>query len=169
MKTNETPHYDSSFNSTGCCARFNPEGWDGQELHFTDKPFVRAMTRSLAYVPLNMSGVFGRVSEAIEDAGAFAMDQYLVMSRDLSPFSGEHLFAVTGPVPGEETRLVSGDFLTGVFEGPYRKVREWHTRMLAAARAKGREAKDVWFFYATCPKCAQAYGKNYVVGLAELD
>ena len=29
MHVNELPHYDSSANETGCCPRFNPEGWDG--------------------------------------------------------------------------------------------------------------------------------------------
>ena len=28
MPTNETPHYDASVNTTGCCPRFNPGGWD---------------------------------------------------------------------------------------------------------------------------------------------
>mgnify|MGYP003526130734 CR=1 FL=1 len=36
------------------------------------------------------------------------------------------------------------------------------------ARARGAEPKSAWFFYTTCPKCAKAYGKNYVVGIAEL-
>ena len=26
----------------------------------------------------------------------------------------------------------------------------------------------VFFWYTTCPKCAKAYGENYVVGLAEI-
>lgn len=29
MQRNETPHYDASVNTTGCCPKFNPEGWDG--------------------------------------------------------------------------------------------------------------------------------------------
>jgi hypothetical protein len=26
----------------------------------------------------------------------------------------------------------------------------------------------VYFFYTTCPKCAEVYGKNYVVGVVEI-
>ena len=36
------------------------------------------------------------------------------------------------------------------------------------AIAKGKTAGDVWFFYTTCPKCAKAYGQNYVVGVAQI-
>jgi hypothetical protein len=35
------------------------------------------------------------------------------------------------------------------------------------ARA-GFEPGKVYFFYTTCPKCAEAYGKSYVVGVVEV-
>lgn len=168
MKINETPYNDRSDNSTGCCARFDARGWDGQTLHFKDKPFVRATTRSLAYVPIDMGRVFARVLGRIEAAGAVDPARSIVLSRDLSPFAGEHLFAVTGEVPGEEAAALSGDFLTKVFEGPFSRVGAWRHEMRDLAKAAGREAKAVWFYYTTCPKCAEVYGANPVVGLVEV-
>jgi hypothetical protein len=44
MQTNALPKYDQSVNTTGCCPRFDPTGWDGAELHFREKPFLRAET-----------------------------------------------------------------------------------------------------------------------------
>ena len=35
-------------------------------------------------------------------------------------------------------------------------------------QARGKELRRLLFFYTTCPKCAKAYGKNYVVLLAEV-
>ncbi|WP_210325105.1 hydrolase [Mesorhizobium silamurunense] len=84
MQTNETPHYDASVNTTGCCPKFNPGGWDDQELHFRNKPFVRATTRSVMHVPVNMGGVFARVNQHIDAAGASAGGQF-VLSRDSLP------------------------------------------------------------------------------------
>jgi hypothetical protein len=52
--TNATPAYDPTDNPTNCCPRFKPEPWDGQELHFENKPFVSASTVSLFHMPLNM-------------------------------------------------------------------------------------------------------------------
>ena len=63
---------------------------------------------------------------------------------------------------------LSGDFLTKTFEGPYSSVRDWYGEMQRAARRKGREPREVWFFYTTCPRCAKAYGANPVVGVVEL-
>jgi hypothetical protein len=167
MQTNRIPDYDDSVNLTGCCARFNAAGWDDQVLHFKDKLFVRATTVSLAHVPLNMGKVFTRVLEHIAKAGAQDAHQILVMSRALSAFQEEHLFAVTKPVPGEEMTTLSGDFVTKVFEGPYSAVGQWHKDMLSLAKAMGKPAKSVAFYYTTCPKCAKVYGRNPVVGLVE--
>ena len=166
MTLNETPHYDASDNPTGCCPRFNPAGWDGAEMEFREKPFLRAQTISAAHIPLNMGKVFARVGAAMEAEKAQRPEQTLVMSRDLSAFSAEHLFAVEKAVPGEEMTSLSGRFVTKVFEGPYAEARHWQDEMLALARAKGGEG-PVWFFYTTCPKCQKVYGRNPVVGIAK--
>ena len=162
------PRMDMSDAPTGCCPQFNPEGWDGLRLHFEDKLFVRATTRSLLHIPLNMGSVFTRVQAHIEDAGALIPDGFLVLSRDLSSTEAEHFFAVTKDVPEEEMVTLSGDFLTRVFEGPYRNAKEWVHDMEVAAKAAGETGKRVFMFYTTCPKCVQAYGKNYVVGFVEV-
>lgn len=137
-------------------------------MHFKDKPFVRATTRSLAHVPLNMGKVMTRVQSRIAAAGAEIPEGYFMLSRDLSAFTGEHLIAVSKDVPEEEMVTLSGDFITRVFEGPYREVRHWCAEMQEEAGKRGKPDGQVWFFYTTCPGCAKAYGKNYVVGVAEL-
>jgi hypothetical protein len=65
MEINALPEYDTSDNPTGCCPKFHPENWDSQDLHFQDKLFVRAKTRSLGHIPLNMGSVF----RGFDDAG----------------------------------------------------------------------------------------------------
>ena len=165
MQTNETPRYDASVNTTGCCPRFNPEGWDGQELHFKDKRFVKAINPQHHACPENMGSVFARVNKHIEDVGASDADQFIVLSQDISPWSSEHLFAVSKTVPGEEMTTLSGDFLTKAFEGPFSQARTWDEEMRQIASDRNAEPREVYFFYTTCPKCAKAYGKNYVVGV----
>ncbi|MGB8816749.1 MAG: hydrolase [Rhizobiaceae bacterium] len=168
MKTNEFPHYDESVNTTGCCPRFNQDGWDGQDLHFKDKRFVRATTRSAMHIPLNMGSVFSRVQSEIEAANAYGADGHVVLSRDLSPWQAEHLFAASHDVPGEEMTQLSGDFVTKVFDGPFSQSKIWCDEMDRLVREKGKEPKRTYFFYTTCPKCAKAYGHNLVVGVAEI-
>ena len=168
METNTLPRFDDSVNETGCCPRFNPEGWDGRKLHFRDKRFLRAETRSAMHIPLNMGRVFARVNSRIEEAGGWDNDDMIVLSRDLSPFKAEHLFSVPRDIPGEEMTSLTGDFVTKVFEGPYRDAKDWCAEMEQLVRDRGSLPGRVYFFYTTCPKCAKHYGKNYVVGVAEI-
>lgn len=168
MQTNALPVTDTSVNTTGCCPQFNPAGWDRQDLHFRDKRFLRAHTASIAHIPLNMGKVFARVLGHIDAHHAADPTQTITLSRELSPWGAEHLFAITGDVPEEEQVRISGDYLTGVFEGPFSAVRDWTAQMRALATDAGHQPGPVWFYYTTCPKCAKVYGKNPVVGVVEL-
>jgi len=40
--------------------------------------------------------------------------------------------------------------------------------MVAFVKSKGNEARKIYFFYTTCPRCAKFYGKNYTVLVAEI-
>jgi hypothetical protein len=167
MQPNQTPPFDVSDNETNCCPRFTPEPWQDQELHFDNKPFVRASTISAFHMPLNMDSVFARMMAAIEAAHAAGSGR-LVLSHDDSAWHAEHLFAVDKEVPGAEMVRLSGEFLTHVFEGPYKDAPEWAATMAADVKKRGKHLDTMYFFYTTCPKCARHYGKNYVVGVAKV-
>lgn len=168
MQTNILPKYDMSDNPTGCCPRFNLVPWEHQHIHLESKRFMRAETRSALHIPLNMGSVFAESQAAIEKAGAFNAEGYTVLSRDLSPWKAEHLFAVSKDVPDHQMVTLSGDFVTKVFEGPFRGAKNWYHAMLGLAKTENRAPEEVYFFYTTCPKCAKVYGKNYVVGFVKL-
>ncbi|NNE10419.1 MAG: hypothetical protein HKN20_17795 [Gemmatimonadetes bacterium] len=169
METNALPRYDMGDNPTNCCPRFNTEGWDEQELRFKDKLFVKAKTRSVFHIPVNMGTVFPKTFDAIDKAHARREDEFIVLSHDPTAWTGEHYFSVTGDVPGQEMVKMTGDYLTKVFEGPYRDVPRWEKEMQEFVERKGKRAKKTYFFYTTCPKCAKYYGKNYVVAVSETE
>lgn len=167
METNRLPELHKETAEFGCCPKFDPAAWDGLELHFEDKPFVRCKTRSVFYVPLDMGRVFKRTFEAIKAAGADEAE-FVVMSDDSSRWRGEHYFNVKHAVPGADNVRLTGDYLTRVYEGPFRDAVRWVDDMRALVAARGRTMARLFFYYTTCPKCARLYGKNYVVGIVEL-
>ena len=57
-------------NDTGCCAVPNISEWDEKEITFKDKKFIRMYTRSIFYMPLNMSKVMTDIQKQAEDAKA---------------------------------------------------------------------------------------------------
>jgi len=168
MQVNALPRYDETDNPTGCCPRFNPDGWDNQELHFEHKPFVKATTRSLFHIPLNMGPVFQKTFETMEAAGAIDHEQIIVLSYEPSPWRAEHYFATTKDVPGLHVVELNGDYLTHVFEGPYKNAPRWEKEMIDLVGSMGKQVDRLYYFYTTCPKCVKVYGKNYVVAVAEV-
>ena len=167
MQVNRTPAYDKNDRPTGCCARFQPEPWDDQELVFEDKPFVHTTTRSFFHIPLGMGSMFVKTFGAIEKAHADGGD-FLVLTQDASPWRADHYFAVDREVPGADMVRLSGTFVTKVFDGPYAKARDWCADMKRTVEQKGKHLDALYFFYTTCPRCAKAYGHNYAVGVARV-
>ncbi|KPJ86192.1 hypothetical protein AMJ57_00300 [Parcubacteria bacterium SG8_24] len=164
---NRLPEYDYDNSETGCCPKFDPQPWDGKEFRFEDKLFAEASTVNFLHMPLNMGSVITKSWKRIEAADA-RPDDFLLLSYDPSPWRGKHYFAVTKDVPGMEMVRLTGTFLTKVFEGPYKDAGKWVKQTEEYVKRQGKEIRRLYFFYTTCPKCAQHYGKNYTVAFAQI-
>ncbi|MEK9195940.1 MAG: hydrolase, partial [Patescibacteria group bacterium] len=126
-------------------------------------------TRSFFYMPLNMSSVMTKIQKTAEDAGAtMPPKEAMILSRELSPWKAEQLYAVSKPIDGADNVTLSGTFLTKVFDGPFKDAGKWYTALTEFAKTKDKKAEKVYMFYTTCPKCAKHYGHNYVIGLAQV-
>ncbi|MBN2018631.1 MAG: hypothetical protein JW749_00210 [Sedimentisphaerales bacterium] len=157
--------YENS--ETGCCPRFVPGPWDKKEVTFKDKLFIKDHVVSFLHIPLNFGKVMVRNMERISKAQALAPEP-MVLSDENSLWGADVYIAVSKDVPGAEMVKLSGTFLSCVFEGPFKNIRQWINQMTDYVREKGNAMKKLYFFYTTCPKCAKYYGKNYVVLLAQV-
>ena len=151
---------------TGCCPRFDPEPWDGKEVTWQDRLFVRDRVRSLFHIPLNFGRVMRRNMQTIEAADARDPDN-IVLSDEKSPWGAEVYIGVSKEIPGARSERLSGTFFAKVFEGPYSRAGRWAREMKDTLDQSGRALEKLYFWYTTCPKCSKVYGKNYVVLLAE--
>ena len=106
---------------TGCCPRFDPEPWDGKEVTFENKPFVKDRVRSFLHIPLNFGKVMVRNMERIQAAEAMP-EEMLLLSDENSLWGSDVYIAVAKDVPGAEMAHISGTFMTRAFEGPYRNI-----------------------------------------------
>lgn len=158
---------NQAIKSTGCCEPFNPEPWDGKEIIWKDKLFVKDHVTSFFHIPLNMGKKIVKNIRLIEKAGAESPYQ-LMLTDEKSIWGADIYIDVSKNVPGAEMALISGVFLTKVFEGPYQNAGKWALEMQEYVKNKGKELKKLYFSYTTCPKCAKAYGKNYVALFAQI-
>ena len=165
----KTPNTYTDKNETGCCAVPDVSEWDEKEIIFENKQFIRMQTKSFLFMPLNMSKVMTAIQKMADEAGAsMPPKEVMILSRDISPWKAEQLYAVSKPVEGADNVVLSGKYLTKVFEGPYKNAGNWHNDMQEYAKSKNKIADKTYFFYTTCPKCAKHYGKNYVVGFTQI-
>lgn len=147
---------------TGCCDPFNPEPFEGKEIAWGNKIFVKDHVTSFFHIPLNMGKKIVKNMKLIEQADA-RPNQQLMLTDEKSLWSADIYIDVSRDVSGAEMATLSGTFLTKVFEGPYSQAPKWAKEMKAYVKSKGKELKKIYFSYTTCPRCAKVYGKNYVV------
>ena len=165
----QMPKTYTNINETGCCALPNVEAWQRAVIDFDNRRFIRLHTRSMMFVPLNMDDIMTELQQRAEKAGAtMPPEEVMTLSRDLTPWRAEQLYAVSKEVPGADNVVLNGKFASMVFEGDYSKAKEWFDEMAKYSEELGKKSEEIYFFYTTCPKCAEHYGKNYVVGLAKL-
>jgi hypothetical protein len=152
---------------TGCCPPFDPTAFSNEEVTWRDKPFVADHVVSLFHIPLNMGGKVLRNQRLIEAAAA-QPPQPLMLTDEKSPWGADIYIDVTRPVPGAKMKTLSGIFLTRVYEGPFSQAGKWAEDMRRHVASQGKKAEKIFFAYTTCPRCARAYGKNYVVLFAQV-
>lgn len=156
-----------SDSETGCCRRFDPAPWDGKEVKLQGRLFLKERVFCIFHIPLNMDKVMVRSMDAIEKAGALAKEPLLLYDAN-SLFGADIYIAVSKEVPKAKMERISGVFLSKVFGGDFRKSGERAKEMKEFVKSRGKEMKKLYFFYTTCPKCAEFYGKNYTVLLAKV-
>jgi hypothetical protein len=161
------PEINMASSTTGCCPKFDPKPWDEQEFEFEHKKFVKLSVQAILHMPVGLDRAITEAQEQIQRAGA-SDPEYVMLSRDITPWRSEYYLAVTKDVPGADMAELSGKFMTKVFEGSFREAGNWYKQIAEYAQGKGRTLKDTYFYYTTCPKCAKEYGKNYVVGFAQV-
>ena len=118
-------------------------------------------------MPLNLGKKVVAAQAKIDAAGA-ATPPGLMLSDETSLWGADLYIDVTKPVPGAEMATLSGRFLTRVYDGPFKDAGKWVEDMKRYVASKGRTLDKLYFAYTTCPRCAKAYGHNYVVGFARV-
>ncbi|HSO36234.1 MAG TPA: hydrolase [Labilithrix sp.] len=152
---------------TGCCPPFDPATFQDKEITWAGKTFVKERVHSIFHVPLDMGRKLTNAMRLIDSAHATTA-QRLILSDEISPWRSDLYIDANGPVPGADMITLSGTFLTRVYEGPFRDAPKWCEDMAAKVAAKGRTLKKMYLGYTTCPACAKAYGKNYVIAFAQV-
>ncbi|HPB67623.1 MAG TPA: hypothetical protein PLT76_05785 [Candidatus Omnitrophota bacterium] len=151
-----------------CCPRFDPALWDGKTLEWKDKKFIQDKVFTLFHMPVNFGTVVKGMMAKIEKAGAKTPDG-MGLSDHTSPWNMDLYVAVDKEIPGTKNTTLSGQFFSKVYEGPFKDTGKWCKDFAALIKNKKLNINKWYMWYTTCPKCAQEYGKNYVVIIGKIN
>jgi hypothetical protein len=155
-----------------CCPEFDRTPWDDKLHVWKDKPFIKDSLPVFWHIPWPpmIAKLFGRMWGKIEKANAAPpANDFLWLGCDPSPWRSDYYVAVTKDVPDAENVRLSGTYFTRVFDGPFKSVPKWIKELAKHAESQGKTAKQFYFYYTTCPKCAKLRGHNYIVGFVQID
>ncbi|NMC60714.1 MAG: hypothetical protein GYA51_15220 [Candidatus Methanofastidiosa archaeon] len=156
-------------NKFPCCPKFDTKPWDNKTHKWKDKLFIQDNVRQIFHTPINIGPVITRMWNKAQVAGATPeIKDFLLLAYDPSPWTSELYMTVTKEVPNAKNVKLSGTFISKVFDGPYNAVPKWLKEMEKYLSDNGKTAKRYFFYFTTCPKCAEYYGHNYVVAFAEV-
>lgn len=153
--------------TTTCCPEFNPEAWNEKRHTWKEKKFARDRVFCFFYIPLTFGSAIRRLMKKLEKAQAQCPD-WLCLSDHTSKWNMDIYLAVDRDLPNTIMQTVSGQYLSKVYEGPFRDTRIWCDDFAAYAKREGVTPGKTFMWYTTCPRCAKKRGKNFVVIVAEI-
>lgn len=141
---------------SSCCKILSSTEWDRKEVIWRDKPFYKTRYRSFFHIPLNIGKKIVESIGKIEEAGLAA--EQMMLSRHSTMWGADLLIPIKNKTDIFEIELISGRFLTRLFEGHYGDIGKWIKEMRKYCLEKGFKSEELIFWYATCPKCAKSRG-----------
>ncbi len=150
-----------------CCPKFDPKPWDGKELNWDKKRFIKDKVFTVFFMPINFGSVMKRLDQQVVSSDAKMVDN-LCLSDHTSKWNMDIYLAVDKEIPGANNVTLSGKFLSKVYEGDFKDTGKWCADFENYARQQKQQVKKQYMWYTTCPKCAKKYGKNYVVIMGQV-
>lgn len=155
-----------------CCPLFDVEKWDKKTINWDNKLFIKETIPTFFHIPFppSIGKKIMKMHHLAEKQDATIPDKTnaLILFRDPSAFKSEIYYAVVKEVEGANNTIISGEFVAGVFDGPFNNVPKYIKEMEQYLKGNGQTAKDFYVHYAYCPKCAKERGHNYMILFARV-
>jgi hypothetical protein len=150
-----------------CCPEFDPTGWDEKIFEWKKKKFVKASVWSIFYIPLNLRKVRSRINKKLIRAGA-TNPENLSLTEMRTIWKTDLYLAVDKEVPGLKNVEMTGKFLSKSYDADSAEIEKSTGNFMDVSKFKQHTVIKLYTWNTTCPRCAQKYGKDYVVFIAQI-
>jgi len=154
-----------------CCPQFSIEKWDGKILEWKEKTFIVDSIPAFFHIPFPpmITKMMARMWEKVQAVDKNQkIEDILVLYHDPSPWRSEFYVSTNVNIPNAKNVILSGTFITKVFDGPYNAVPKWIAEMDKVLEKDGKKAYKYFIRYSYCPECAKFYGHNYATLFAQV-
>lgn len=156
-----------TMNEEICCPPIDPKLWDNKVMEWENKMFIQDHVRTFLHMPMNFGKVMTKMFDKVCKADASIPD-YLCLSEHVSLWKMKLLLAVDKEIQDTQNIKITGKYFSKVYEGSFNDTGKWIKAFHSFAKVKGHTINKIYLWYTTCPKCAEKYGKNYVVIFGEI-
>lgn len=151
-----------------CCLKFDPVPWDSKILDWDNKNFIKGKVFTLFYAPVNFGSVIRKLMKKMNTVQAVSPDN-ICLSDHTSKWNMDIYLSTDSAVPDVGNTLMSGSYLSRVYEGSFKETNKWYDDYKKYAAGIGLNIGKIFMWYTTCPACAKKYGKNYVVIIGKIN
>jgi hypothetical protein len=143
------------------CPRIVDEDWQDCE-HVWNKVFYSVRSPHLFSVPIRLGRDIGRVTNSAREEGFEIVDSPRMLLSRYALFRGEVLVEVVDRQGDHPTlrRFVGARLYSQVHYGHWRDLGAGVRRLIATL---GMRPKRIYFWYVTCPLCADERGQKTVI------
>ena len=156
-----------------CCPEFHPEKWSEKTFKWHEKRFIKTWLPTFFHIPYApmIAKRIANLMELAEEAQALEenKEDILLLFTDPHPFKSEIYLSVNHHVQNANNTSLSGNFISKVFDGPYKAIPKFIMQLKDFLHLQEEKAKRFFVHYAYCPKCAEEFDHNYMVIFAEID
>ncbi len=147
------------------CPRIVESEWQDCE-HVWNKTFFRLPSPRFFSIPVHLGSDLGNVVNLARAAGYDIVESPRMLLSRYAMFRGELLVEVVDGEGGHPAvrRFRGTRLYSQIYEGHWRSLGSGVRRLVASV---GRRPRHIYFWYVTCPLCAEERGYKTVI-LAEL-
>jgi len=149
------------------CPQLKKEDWHIVKHVWDKRPFYKTHYRCFLNIPTNLQKVVRESLTTLEKRNLLEKTPIIFSVRE-NMWGGDLLISIKKQVRDLETRALSGQYISFLFNGDYKNVPAWVKKVTDYGRREYLNFSELLIWHVTCPRCAKFYGNSQTVIFAKM-
>ena len=152
--------------ATDCgCPELNPKDWDLKRHDWQERAFYVTKHRQVFHMPLGIERAIATGMDAVKKKRYRPAEPFLMLDAETGLFSAKMMLALAeAPTGDPEIEVIRNATLySKYFRGEFRDLGQAVRQLVEYVRSQQQTPKQLYSWYATCPRCWETRGKETVL------